>query len=61
LIRHPKVVATPHAAFNSEESLLELQKTAACQMASVLAGEMPQNVVNAEVLEQSNLRAVFRK
>jgi len=61
LIRHPKVVATPHAAFNSEESLLELQKTAAGQMAAVLSGEMPQNVVNPEVLKQSNLRAVFRK
>jgi len=61
LIRHPKVVATPHAAFNSQESLLDLQRTAACQMASVLSGEVPQNVVNPEVLKQSNLRAVFRK
>jgi len=33
----------------------------ASQMASVLSGEMPQSVVNAEVLKQSNLRAVFRK
>lgn len=61
LIRHPKVVATPHAAFNSEESLLELQKTAASQMASVLSGEVPQGVVNPEVLKQSNLRAVFQR
>ena len=61
LIRHPKVLATPHAAFNSEESLLELQKTAATQMAAVLSGEIPQSVVNPEVLKQSNLRAVFRK
>jgi D-3-phosphoglycerate dehydrogenase len=61
LIRHPRVLATPHAAFNSEESLLELQKTAANQMASVLSGDMPQCMVNPEVLKQSNLRAAFRK
>jgi D-3-phosphoglycerate dehydrogenase len=61
LIRHPKVIVTPHSAFNSEESLLELQKTAATQMASVLSGELPEFAVNAEVLKQSNLRAVFRR
>ena len=56
LIRHPRVVVTPHAAFNSEESLQELRKSAAVQMADVLGGRRPQNIVNAEVLELPQLR-----
>jgi D-3-phosphoglycerate dehydrogenase / 2-oxoglutarate reductase len=56
LTRHPKVVATPHAAFNSEESLQELRKSAAVQMADVLSGRRPQNIVNAEVLAEPKLR-----
>jgi D-3-phosphoglycerate dehydrogenase len=61
LLRHPNVVVTPHAAFNSVESLLELQETAATQMASVLSGALPEFVVNPEVLKQPNLRAAFRR
>jgi D-3-phosphoglycerate dehydrogenase len=60
LVRHPKAIITPHAAFNSEESLEELQRTAASQMADVLSGKLPQFVVNPEVLRQSNLRAVLK-
>lgn len=56
LTRHPKVVATPHAAFNSEESLQELRKSAADQMADVLSGRRPQNIVNAAVLKEPKLR-----
>ncbi len=56
LTRHPNVVVTPHAAFNSEESLLELRKSAALQMADVLSGRLPQNIVNAEVLKEQKLR-----
>jgi D-3-phosphoglycerate dehydrogenase len=59
LILHPRTIVTPHAAFNSEESLEELQETAATQMAHVLSGKLPPFVVNPEVLTQSNLRAVF--
>ena len=57
LIRHPKVLATPHAAFYSEESLLELQRTAAAQMRDVFLGKRPEYVVNPDVLKQGNLRA----
>ena len=60
LILHPKTVITPHAAFNSEESLAELQRSAAEQAASVMAGKLPPHVVNPGVLEQSNLRAIFK-
>ncbi len=60
LIRHPKTIITPHAAFCSQESLLELQETAATQMAELLSGKLPCFVVNPEVLEQPNLRACLK-
>ena len=44
LTGHPKTVITPHAAFNSEESLVELRKTAATQMADVLAAGSPKTL-----------------
>jgi D-3-phosphoglycerate dehydrogenase / 2-oxoglutarate reductase len=56
LLQHPRLVATPHAAFNSEESLVDLRETTARQMADVLSGKLPAHVVNAEVLGQENLR-----
>jgi|HubBroStandDraft_6_1064221.scaffolds.fasta_scaffold239275_1 D-3-phosphoglycerate dehydrogenase len=59
LVLHPRTIVTPHAAFNSEESLEELQDTAAKQMADVLSGRSPRFVVNPEVLKQANLRAVL--
>jgi len=59
LARHPRAIVTPHAAFNSEESLVELRETAAHQMAAVLSGVRPENIVNPEVLKQANLRAVI--
>jgi D-3-phosphoglycerate dehydrogenase len=59
LVGHPRTIITPHAAFNSEESLIELRETAARQMAAVLCGTYPQNIVNPEVLKQANLRAIF--
>jgi D-3-phosphoglycerate dehydrogenase len=59
LIAHPRAVITPHAAFNSEESLLELRRTTAQQMADVLKGKRPGNIVNPDVLKQPSLRARF--
>jgi D-3-phosphoglycerate dehydrogenase len=59
LLRHPKTVMTPHAAFYSEESLVELRETTAAQMAAVLSGVRPGNIVNPEVLKQPNLRAAI--
>jgi D-3-phosphoglycerate dehydrogenase len=60
LVHHAKTIVTPHAAFNSEESLLELQTIAARQMADVLSGRMPDNIVNSAVLRQANLRASIK-
>jgi D-3-phosphoglycerate dehydrogenase len=57
LANHPRVVATPHAAFYSNESLRELQTTAATQMLEILTGQMPQNIVNPAVLDSPDLRS----
>jgi D-3-phosphoglycerate dehydrogenase len=42
---------TPHVAFYSEESVLELELRAAQNVADVLAGRRPASVVNPEVLD----------
>jgi D-3-phosphoglycerate dehydrogenase len=57
LILHPLVIATPHAAFNSEESIHDLRTTAASQMRDLLSGRVPEFVVNPQVYDQQNLRA----
>jgi D-3-phosphoglycerate dehydrogenase len=59
LLLHPEAIVTPHAAFYSEESVLELQTTAARQMAEVLSGRRPPNIANPQVLKRSNLRVQF--
>lgn len=59
LVLHSRTIVTPHAAFNSEESLVELRATASRQMAAILSGVRPENIVNPEVLKQANLRAAF--
>jgi len=46
----PRVIVTPHAAFVSRESLLNLRQRAATQVAARLQGQRPENVVNPEVL-----------
>ena len=43
-----RVIATPHAAFLSQESVEELRLRTARQVADVLAGRMPEHVVNPE-------------
>ena len=59
LLTFDNVVATPHAAFMSEESILDLEVAAATCVVQVLTGKLPESVVNPSVLEQSNLRANF--
>jgi D-3-phosphoglycerate dehydrogenase len=59
LVQHPRAIITPHAAFYSEESVLDLQTTAARQMAEVLRGRRPEHIVNPEVLQRPELRARF--
>ncbi len=42
----PRVIITPHAAFVSAESLVELRTRATTQVATVLRGGVPENIVN---------------
>ncbi len=46
LLQAPQVILTPHVAFYSEESLQELQRKAAEEVARVLAGQPPRYPVN---------------
>jgi D-3-phosphoglycerate dehydrogenase len=50
LLGRDNVILTPHTSFYSEESLVELQKRAAQEVAAVLTGQAPRNPVNPEVL-----------
>ena len=49
LITDPRVLATPHVAFYSEESLADLATKAAQNVADVLAGRRPPDTINPEV------------
>lgn len=46
----PRVIVTPHSAFVSEESLLDLRRRAATQVRERLLGRVPESVVNPEAL-----------
>lgn len=56
LLREENAVITPHVAFYSETAIRELQIGAADNVAAVLTGSVPENVVNPAVLERPNLR-----
>ena len=49
-------IITPHVAFFSEEAVLELEERAAGEVAAVLQGRMPDNLVNRDVLDHPNPR-----
>ncbi len=51
LLRSDRVLATPHTAFYSEESMAELARLAAENVAAVLDGRRPASIVNPEVLD----------
>ncbi len=46
LLALPQVILTPHVAFYSEESVQDLQRKAAEEVARVLTGQPPRNPVN---------------
>ena len=58
LIKLENVIVTPHAAWYSEESIIELQISAAQEVARVLKGEWPLSVVNPEVKEKSCIQGM---
>jgi D-3-phosphoglycerate dehydrogenase len=53
LLGFPNVIATPHVAFYSEESLQTLARSAATNVALVLQGHLPLSIVNPSVLASS--------
>ena len=53
LLQLDNLIVTPHTAFFSQEAVLELEERAAGEVASVLQGQMPDNLVNREVLANS--------
>jgi D-3-phosphoglycerate dehydrogenase len=50
LLSRPDVIVTPHAAFYSQESVVELQRKAVEQVIEALAGRVPPYAVNAAEL-----------
>ena len=50
LVKLANVLVSPHVAFFSQESFLELEVRAAGEVARVLQGRMPDNLLNREVL-----------
>jgi D-3-phosphoglycerate dehydrogenase len=50
LLEQPALIASPHVAFYSEESIRELEIKAAQNVAAILSGRRPAHVVNPEVL-----------
>lgn len=60
LLGYENVIITPHTAFSSVESVEELQRITATQVASVLSGNKPENIVNPDVLVNPKLRVSFQ-
>jgi D-3-phosphoglycerate dehydrogenase len=52
LLKLDNIILSPHAAFYSEESLIDLQVQAAQEVARVLSGKRPVSPVNPQVLER---------
>ena len=50
------IIVTPHIAFFSQESTLELEQRAAAEVVSVVHGRMPDNLVNPAVLRHPTPR-----
>jgi D-3-phosphoglycerate dehydrogenase len=50
LLQEQRVLATPHTAFYSEESVRDLAGLAAENVAAILAGRLPAAIVNPQVL-----------
>jgi D-3-phosphoglycerate dehydrogenase len=48
----PNIILTPHLAFYSRESVIELQTKTAEEVARALKGEPPRSPVNPEVLSR---------
>ena len=54
LMQLENILITPHTAFFSQESTLELEERAASEIVRVYRNTMPENLVNKEVLDHPN-------
>ena len=52
LLAQERLLATPHTAFYSDESMRDLARLAAENVAAVLAGREPSSLVNPQILER---------
>ena len=59
LMRFDSVVLTPHLAWYTEESYDQLKRRTAQNVVDVVAGRMPRNIVNPEVLGAFGRNRVF--
>jgi len=59
LLKLDNVISTPHSAFYSEESYIELKTKVAEAVISVLSGRLPKSIVNPEVLEKNNRKRIL--
>ena len=60
LLQLDNVIVTPHTAFFSQESTLELEQRAASEVVNVYQGRMPDNLFNREVLTHQSPRRILR-
>ena len=60
LLSLDNIIITPHVAFFSQESTLELEQRAAAEVVRVIRGEMPDNLVNVAVLQHPNPRHTLK-
>ncbi len=56
LLSLDNIIVTPHTAFFSQESTIELEQRAAEEVVNVMLGRMPDNLVNPAVLDHPNPR-----
>ena len=56
LLQLDNIIVTPHTAFFSQESTLELEQRAASEVVNVYQGRMPDNLYNREVLNHPTPR-----
>ena len=61
LFKLENFIVTPHTAFFSQESTLELEQRGAMEVVKVMNGQMPDNLVNPEVLNHKNPRHQLTK
>ena len=61
LLSLENIIVSPHVAFFSQESTLELEQRAAAEVVSVIHGRMPDNLVNSDVLDHPNPRHGLKK